>query len=114
MQTDPPTEDEMDRAKNAYLNSFVFNFDTKGEVVNRMMSYDYHGLPEDFLQQTKEKVEQVTSEDVVAAAKKHHRPDALQAVVVGKGEVFDMPLEQLALGPVQSIYLSLPPGHERP
>ena len=92
MQTDPPTAEEMDRAKNAYLNSFVFNFDTKGEVVTRMMSYDYHGLPEDFLQQTKEKVEQVTSADVVAAAMKNLRPDALQVVFVGKGEDFDMPL----------------------
>ena len=113
MQTDPPTEEEMDRAKNAYLNSFVFNFDTKGEVVTRMMSYDYHGLPEDFLQQTKEKVEQVTAEDVVAAAMKNLRPDALQVVVVGKGEEFDMPLEELALGPVQTIDITIPSGEEK-
>ena len=41
----------MEKAKGGYLNSFVFNFDSKAEVVNRMMNYDYHGLPEDHLQQ---------------------------------------------------------------
>ncbi|MGH8016356.1 MAG: M16 family metallopeptidase, partial [Candidatus Zixiibacteriota bacterium] len=103
MQTDPPTEEEMLKGKNAYLNSFVFNFDTKGEVVNRLMTYDFFGLPADFLQQTKVKVEKVTSADVLAAAKKNLRPDALQIVVVGKGQEFEMPLDQLALGSVETI-----------
>ncbi len=113
MQTDPPTEEEMAKGKNAYLNSFVFNFDTKGEVVNRMMNYDFHGLPEDFLQKTKEAVEMVTAADVIAAAKKNLRPDALQVVVVGKGKEFEMPLDQLGLGAVAALDISIPSGEEK-
>ncbi len=113
MQTDPPTEEEMAKGKNAYLNSFVFNFDTKGEVVNRLMTYDFFGLPENFLQQTKEKVEKVTAADVIAAAKKNLRPDALQVVIVGKGQEFDMPLDQLAIGPVENIDITIPSGEQK-
>lgn len=113
MQTDPPTEEEMSKGKNAYLNSFVFNFDTKGEVVNRLMTYDFFGLPENFLQQTKEKVEKVNSADVLAAAKKNLRPDALQVVIVGKGQDFEMPLDQLAIGPVESIDITIPSGEQK-
>ena len=113
MQTDPPTEEEMSRGKNAYLNSFVFNFDTKGEVVNRLMTYDFFGLPKDFLQQTKDKVEKVTSADVVAAAKKNLRPDAVRIVVVGKGQDFEMPLDQLALGVVETLNISIPSGETK-
>jgi len=113
MQTDPPTAEEMTKAKNAYLNSFVFNFDTKGEVVNRMMTYDFYGLPEDFLQKTKEGVEKVTAPDVIAAAKKNLRPDALQIVVVGKGVDFEMPLDKLGLGAVATVDITIPSGEQK-
>ncbi|MDH4157724.1 MAG: insulinase family protein, partial [candidate division Zixibacteria bacterium] len=45
MHTDPPTTAEMQKGKDGYLNSFVFNFDSRREVVDRMMEYDFYGLP---------------------------------------------------------------------
>ena len=110
MQTDPPTPDELAQGKDSYLNSFVFNFDTRSEVVNRMMNYDYYGLPEDFLQQTKEQVEKVTADDVVAAAKKNLHPDELRFMVVGKGEDFDTSLADLGFGPVDTVDITIPSG----
>ncbi len=112
MQTNPPTEDEMKSGKDGYLNSFVFNFDSKREVVNRLMSYDFYGLPDDFLFLEKEKVEKVTPEDVITAAKNNLRPDALNIVVVGKGEDFEMPLNQLGLGNVTDVDIEIPTGEE--
>ncbi|MHC4245085.1 MAG: M16 family metallopeptidase [Planctomycetota bacterium] len=53
------TDEELALAKDSYLNSFVFNFDTKGEIVGRLMTYAYFGYPLDFLQKTKESVEKV-------------------------------------------------------
>ncbi|MFQ5499664.1 MAG: M16 family metallopeptidase [Candidatus Zixiibacteriota bacterium] len=108
MQTEPPTADEMRMGKDGYLNSFVFNFDSKSEVVNRMMSYDFYGLPDDFLFQQKEKVEKVTPEAVMAAANRNLRPDALRILVVGKGEDFDMPLDQMGLGTVTELDVTIP------
>lgn len=112
MQTDPPNEDEMRMGKDGYLNSFVFKFDTKSEVVTRLMTYDFYGLPEDFVFQEKENVEKVAPDDVTAAAKKNLHPDALQILVVGKGEDFNVPLEHLGLGKVDTIDITIPSGEE--
>jgi len=113
MQIDPPDENEMRMGKDGYLNSFVFKFDTKAEVVNRLMYYEFYGLPEDFLFQEKENVEKVTPDDVIAASTKNLHPDALQILVVGKGEDFSTPLEQLGLGPVETIDITIPSGEEK-
>jgi len=108
IQTDPPTVDEMHFGKDGYLNSFVFNFDTKAKVVNRMMNYDFYGMPEDFLQKEKEKVEGVTPEAVVKAAQRNLHPENLHVLVVGRQEDFDMPLSELGLGPVETIDITIP------
>ncbi len=113
MQTDPPTEDEMRMGKDGYLNSFVFKFDSKAEVVTRLMRYDFHGLPEDFLFREKENVEKVTPDDVIAAAKNNLHPEALHILVVGKGEDFDMPLEQLGFGSVDTVDIMIPSAEEK-
>ncbi|HWR82730.1 MAG TPA: pitrilysin family protein [Candidatus Deferrimicrobium sp.] len=108
MQIDPPTEDEMRMGKDGYLNSFVFRFDTRAEVVTRLMNYDFYGLPEDFLFKEKENVEKVTPDAVLAAAKGNLHPDALQIVVVGKGADFEMPLDQLGFGAVDTVDITIP------
>ncbi len=113
MKTDPPTEKEMKKGKDGYLNSFVFNFDTRGEVVNRMMNYDYYGMPEDFLQQEKAAVEKVTPEDVMNAAKNNLRTDEMIYVVVGNEADFDEPLSALGLGEAEVLDISIPSGETR-
>ncbi|HUV29503.1 MAG TPA: pitrilysin family protein [Acidobacteriota bacterium] len=113
MHTEPPSKDEMRRAKDGYLNSFVFNFDSKQEVVNRIMNYDFYGLPDDFLQQQKERIETVTADDVVAASKANLRADKLRILVVGNVDDFDIPLEELGLGPVEEIDVTIPAAEEK-
>ena len=111
MQSEPATDEELRFGRDSYLNSFVFQFDSPDEVVNRIMTYDFFGLPEDFLQQTRNRVEKVTAEDVVAAAKKNLQPDALRILVVGKAADFDIPLDSLGLGPARTLDISIPsPG----
>jgi predicted Zn-dependent peptidase len=101
------TDEELAIAKESYLNSFVFNFDTKGEIINRLMTYAYFGYPEDFLQRTKENVERVTKADILRVAKKHLRPDKVQILVVGKPDDFDESLG--VLGAVNEIDVTIPP-----
>jgi len=108
MQTDPPTEEELERAKSSYLNSFVFNFDSKGEIINRMMTYDYYDFPQDFLFTVKDKIEKVTAEDVVDVARRRFHPDEMKIVVVGKADQFDKPLS--ILGAVDTIDITIPSG----
>ncbi len=108
MQTDPPTEDELATAKESYLNSFVFNFDSKGEIINRMMNYDYFDFPQDFLMTVRENIQKVTANDVIDVARRRFHPDAMQIVVVGKADEFGEPLSDL--GAVDTIDISIPSG----
>lgn len=101
------TDEELALAKESYLNSFVFNFDSKGEIVGRLMTYEYFGYPPDFLQKTKENVEKVTKADVLRVARKHLRPDKMQILTVGRPQDFDEPLS--VFGPVREIDITIPP-----
>ncbi len=110
MQTVPPTVQEMSLGKDSYLNSFVFNFDDRAKVVNRVMQYDFFGLPDNFLQNQYASVQKVTGDDVVAAAKKNLHPDSLVIVVVGNGANFDQPLDKIGRGPVDTVDITIPSG----
>ncbi len=107
MQESEVTDQELALAKDSFLNSFVFNFDTKSEIVNRLMTYEYFGYPADFLQKIKQKVEQVTQADVLRVARKHLQPDKVQILAVGRPDDFDEPLS--VLGPVNEIDITIPP-----
>jgi predicted Zn-dependent peptidase len=111
MQEAEVTDQELALAKDSFLNSFVFNFDTKGEIVNRLMTYEYFGYPADFLQKTKQNVEKVTKADVLRVAKKHLQPDKVQILAVGRPDDFDEPLS--ALGPVSEIDITIPPPKQQ-
>ncbi len=106
MTQEEVTNEELALAKDSFLNSFVFNFESRGQIVSRLMTYVYYGYPEDFLQKTKDNVEKVTKADVLRVAKKHLRPDKVQILVVGKPEEFDKPLS--TLGEVKTIDITIP------
>jgi len=106
------TDEELARAKDEYLNSFVFNFDSRAQIVNRLMTYDFFDYPLDFVERVKKGVEKVTKKDVLRVAKKYLRPDKVQILVVGKQEDFDKPLS--TLGEVNVIDIKIPPLKPRP
>ena len=105
---EPVSEQELKLAKDGILNSFVFNFDSSGELVRRVMTYEYYGYPEDFLETYRSRVEQVTSEDILRATRKHIWPDSLVLLAVGREEDFDGSLS--TLGEVQTIDITIPPA----
>lgn len=109
MHTDLPTEQEMTVAIDGYLNSFVFNFEDRANVIKRMVEYDAQGLPADFLSQLKDKVEKITPEQVQEVARKRLNPEQMYIVVVGKGEDFDGSLAELGL-PIDTVDITIPSG----
>jgi predicted Zn-dependent peptidase len=104
------SDEELAIAKDAYLNSFVFNFDSKGEIVSRLMTYDYYGYPADFLQKTKTSIENVTKADILRVSKKYLHYDAMQILAVGNPADFDEPLS--VLGEVNKIDITIPVEEE--
>ncbi len=104
----PPTGDELKRAKDSILNSFVFNYDSKAKILRQQMTYRFYGLPADFLDRYQASIEKVTAEDVARVARKYVHPDELTMLVVGKSADFDKPVA--ALGPkVASLDIAIPP-----
>ena len=98
--------EELRVAKEGILNSFVFNFHDTGQIVLRLMFYEYHGYPRDFLEKFKANVEKVTTEDVLQAAQRHLKPDKLIILVVGRQQDFDQPLS--TLGTIHTIDITIP------
>jgi zinc protease len=106
MTEEQVTDEEMDLAKERFINTFVFNFDSKGRIIQRILTYEYFGYPADFLQKIKANVEKVTKADILGVARKHLQPDKMQILAVGRPEDFDQPLS--VLGPVNEIDITIP------
>jgi hypothetical protein len=108
IQTAEVTDKELETAKQSVLNSFVFFFDHPGKILNRMVMYEYHGYPKDFIFQYQKGVEAVTKADVLRVAKEYLKPDNLAIVAVGNPKEFGKPLS--TLGSVKEIDLTIPEG----
>jgi zinc protease len=103
----PIGDDEIQRAKDSILNSFVFNFDSPEKVLRERMAYEFYGYPADFLEQYRAGVEKVGKADVARVAAKYLHKDQLAVLVVGNTSDFDKPLA--SLGPVTNLDISIPP-----
>jgi zinc protease len=106
MKTKPATPDEMKKAKDAILNSFVFEFDTTEKVLSEKMAYEFYGYPLDFMEKYRAGIEKVTAADVSRVAEKYLHRDRLAIVVVGKAADFDKPLS--TFGPVTTLDITIP------
>lgn len=112
IRTNPITQEELARAKDSVLNSFVFNFQDPAQTLSRLIRYEYYGYPSDFVFRFQKAVENTTIEAVQAAAQKHLDPDQLVTLVVGNASAMEPPLA--ALSPdttVTNIDITIPkPG----
>jgi len=109
MQEEPPTPEELNLAKDSYLNSFVFNFDSEREILGRRATYEYYDYPADFLQRTRDAVEEVTPQDVLSAAKTYLHPNQSHILIVGNGAQISEDLSTLSQdGTVDTLDISIP------
>jgi zinc protease len=102
----PINDEELQRAKDAILNSFVFRFDSPEKVLQEKMAYEFYGYPLDFLENFQKQIEKVTKEDVARVAAKYLHRDQMAVLVVGNVPDFDKPLS--SLGPVTKLDISIP------
>lgn len=109
----PPSPDEMRRAKDAILNSFIFNFDTPEKVLREKMAYEFYHYPLDFLERYRANIEKITSEDVARVAQKYVHKSEMPILVVGNEK--EMGAEKLSiLGNVTPVDITIPTGQEEP
>lgn len=100
------SDEELKRAKDQFLNSYVFQFDSRAKIIRTMLTYAYYGYPLDYSEQIFKKIETVSKADILAAAQKYLRPDQVQILVVGKSADFDQPLSEF--GAVNNIDIAIP------
>jgi len=106
LATRPINDEEIKRAKDAILNSFVFRFDSPEKVLQEKMAYEFYGYPLDFLENFQKEIEKVTKEDVARVAAKYIHRDQMAVLVVGNVSEFDKPLS--SLGTVTKLDIAIP------
>ncbi len=107
LKQNPISDEEIKRAKDSILNSFVFNFDSPEKVLRERMSYEFYGYPADYLERYRAGIEKVGKEDVARAATKYLHKEKLAVLVVGNTADFDKPLS--SLGAVSDVDIAIPP-----
>jgi zinc protease len=100
-----PTDDEIRKAKEARINSFVFTVDGTAAYMRSALYYRYYGYPDDYLATWRDRVQAVTRADIMRAAKRLVHLDRLVVLAVGDQKSFDGPLGNLGLGEPRLIRL---------
>ena len=106
LKTVPPTPDELRKAKDQVMNSFIFNYDTPEKVLNEQVLLAFYGYPSDYLEKYKDAVERVTAADVTRVANKYIDVSKLAIIVVGNQPEIEPPLSKL--GPVTTLDIAIP------
>ena len=113
LKTNPLSDEEIRRAKDSILNSFIFNFDSPSKVLRERMAYEFYGYPADYLEQFRNGIDKVTAADAARVAAKYLHKDQFAVLVVGNPTEFDKPLS--SLGSVTNVDITIPggPGQEQ-
>jgi len=114
MLKNPPTEAELQKAKEGILNSFVFKLDTSEKVLSDQMRLEFAGYPLDYTKTYADQIRKVTLAEVNRVAKQYLNPTGFAVLVVGNPAELGGPVSTLTtaapgLGPVQTVDISIPP-----
>ncbi len=106
MQTNPVTKKELDDARDRFLNSLVFRYDSKQKILNERISNEYNGLSKDAFDKYVEDLKKVTISDIQQVAEDYLNPDKVQILVVGNADEVGDQLQKY--GNVNEIDITIP------
>ncbi|MBB5057599.1 zinc protease [Granulicella aggregans] len=106
LKTVPPTPDELRKAKEEQLNSFIFRYDSPDKTLNEQVTLAFFGYPKDFLEKYKTGIESVTAADVSRVANKYIDASKLAILVVGNQSEMTTPVS--TLGKVTTLDITIP------
>src|SRR5262249_36253715 len=91
LNTHPITSEEVQRAKDSILNSFIFNFDSPEKILRERMAYEFYGYPADFLESYRLGIEKVQTPSVTEVGTKYLHKEQMPVLVIGNTKEFDKP-----------------------
>lgn len=106
LQDTPVPAEELSEAKDRFLNSLVFRYDSKNKILNERISNEYNGLPQNYFDQYVEELKKVSSEDIRRVAKQYLKPESVQILVVGNASEIGDQLTKY--GAVNNVDISIP------
>ncbi len=101
IQRQPVAPEELDRAKDAIFNSFVFRFTSRFATVVQLLRLDFDGYPLDYYDTLLDRYRAVTVTDIQRVARQYLHPDALTILIVGDASKFESAMA--AFGPVHRL-----------
>jgi zinc protease len=95
--------DELTLATSYLDGVFPIRYETTSAIATALSNLVIHELPEDFYDEYRTRVRNVTTEDVLRAAQRHLHPEQLRIVIVGDPAVIAAPLAELHGGAVEIV-----------
>lgn len=112
LRTEPPTDQEVEAARQALLNSYVFSAESRRQVLAQQVMFEAYGYPLDWLTRYRDGVEKVSTGQVRQAALRHLRRQDLAILVVGPSQGLDKPLD--SYGKVTPVDITIAPPKGQP
>jgi len=103
--TTAPTLQEVERAREESLNSFIFGFASTGAQLRRSAAFELLGIPQDYPFTYRNKLTKVTANDIKEAAQRHLHPEKMVTVVVGDAKTIKPQLEKVLGSTVEMLKL---------
>ena len=106
IQQQPVSQEELDRAKEAFVNSFVFRFTSRFGVVMQLLMLEFNGYPADYFDTLLDRYRAVTVADIQRVARQYLHPDAATILVIGDPAKFEAAMAPF--GPVHRLPVESP------
>lgn len=106
LQDNPVSKKELEDARDRFLNSLIFRYDSKQKILNERISNQYNGLSEDAFDKYVEDLKKVTIKDIQEVAKEYLHPDKVQILVVGNAQEIGDQLDKY--GNVNAVDITIP------
>lgn len=94
----PPTANELSLATDYLAGVFPIRYETTAAVAGAIGGAIVYGLPDDWFETYRDRVQAVTAADVHAAARAAIHPDQLLVLAVGDADAVSKPLESIGHG----------------
>jgi predicted Zn-dependent peptidase len=99
----PIPDDELTKAKNYVALGFPAEFESTGDLAQKLEEQVVHSLPDEYFPSYIRAVVQVSKPGVEKAATTYVQPDKFAVVVVGDRKVIEQGIRALNLGPVEVL-----------